>query len=61
MCELGFFPIFLVKDLLKVNKIPRLTFFLGKKRLRRIQNGIFPFTIVEFCGRWIVYSSRLFA
>ena len=61
MCEQGFFPIFLEKDLLKVDKILGLTFFSGKKRLRRIQNGVFPFTVVEFCGRWIVYNSRLFS
>ena len=61
MCELGFFPIFLEKDLLKVDKILGLTFFSGKKRLGRIQYGVFPFTFVEFCGRWIVYNSRLFA
>ena len=41
MCELGFFPIFLGKDLLKVEKILGLTIFSGKKRLRRIQNGVF--------------------
>ena len=61
MCELAFFLIFLENDLLKVDKILGLTFFSGKKRLRRIQNGVFPFTVVEFCGRWIVYNSRLFA
>ena len=60
MCELGFFPIFLENDLLKVDKILGLT-VLGKKRLRRIQNGFFPFTVTEFCGRWIVCNSRLFA
>ena len=27
---------------------PRVDFFSGKKRLRRIQNGVFPFTVVEF-------------
>ena len=56
-----FFPIFLENDLLKVDEILGLTFFLGKKRLRRIQNGVFPFTLNEFCGRRIVYNSRLFA
>ena len=61
MCALGFFPIFLEKDLLKVDKILGLTFFSGKKRFRTIQNGVFPFTVVEFCGRCIVYNSRLFA
>ena len=50
MCELGFFPIFLENDLLRVDKILGLTCFLGKKRLGRIQNGVFPFTITEFCG-----------
>ena len=61
MCELGFFRIFLENDLLKVDKILELTFFLGEKRLRRIQNAVFQFTVTEFCGRWIVYNSRLFA
>ena len=28
---------------------PRVDFFSGKKRLQRIQNGIFSFTVVEFC------------
>ena len=31
MCELGFFPIFLEKDLLKVDKILGLTFFRQEK------------------------------
>ena len=60
MYELGFFPILLENDLLKVDKILGLT-FLGKKRLRRVQKGVFPFTVTEFCGQWIVYNSRLFA
>ena len=48
MCGRGFFPIFLEKDLLKVDKILGLTFFQARK------NGVFLFTVVEFCGRWIV-------
>ena len=51
MCELGVFPIFLENDLLKV----------GKKRLGRIQYSVFQFTVAEFCARWIVYNSRVFA
>ena len=31
MCELGFFPILLEKDLLKVDKTLGLTFFLARK------------------------------
>ena len=31
MCEFGFFPIFLEKDLLKVDKILGLTFFQARK------------------------------
>ena len=53
MCALGFFRIFLEKDLL-VDKILGFTFFQARK------DGIFPSTVVEFCGRWIVYNSRLF-
>ena len=58
MCKLAFFPIFLENDLLKGDKILGLT-FLDNKILRRIQNGVFPFTVTEFCGRWIIYNSRL--
>ena len=43
MYELGFFPILLENDLLKVDKILELT-FLGEKRRRRVQKGVFPFT-----------------
>ena len=57
MSSVFFFPIFLENDLLKVDKILGLT-FLRKKRLRRIQNGVFPFTVSKFCDRWIVYNSR---
>ena len=55
------FPHFVLeKDLLKVDKILRLTFFQARKlRLRGIQNSVFSFTVVEFCGLWIVYNSRL--
>ena len=60
MCELVFSH-FLRERSFKSRQNPRVDFFLGKKRLRRIQNGVFPFTVVEFCGRWIVYNSRLFA
>ena len=55
MCELGFFPFFRERSF-KSRQNPRVDFFSGKKRLRRIQNGIFPFTVAEFCGRWIVFS-----
>ena len=54
-----FFPHFLRDRSFKSRQNPRVDFFSGKKRPRRIQNGVFPFTVVEFCGRWIVYNSRL--
>ena len=50
MCELGVLPSFLENDVLKVDKILGLTFFKAI-RLRRIQNGVFPFTVAEFCVR----------
>ena len=40
---------------------PRVYFLQDKKRLRRIQNGVSPFTVAEFCARCIVYNFRLFA
>ena len=61
MCEPGVFPIFLESDLLKVDKIMGLTFFSSKIKRGRIPNGVFPFTAAEFCARWIVFNSRLFA
>ena len=55
MCELGFSPFFRERSF-KSRQNPRVDFFSGKERLRRIQNGIFPFTVAEFWGRWIVLS-----
>ena len=41
-----FFPFFLENGLLKVDKILGLTSFKARKVcLRRIQNGVFPFTV----------------
>ena len=61
MCELGFFPIFLEKDLLKVDKILGLTFFQARKDFEGFKTAFFHLLSVEFSGRWIVYNSRLFA
>ena len=52
MRELAVFPMFLVKDLLKVDKILGLT-FLARKDLKDSKRR-FPFTVAEFCARWIV-------
>ena len=41
MCERGFFPIFLEKDLLKVDKILGLTFFQARK------NGVFHLLLLN--------------
>ena len=60
MCEFSVFPIFLESDLFKSRQNPRVDFFLGKKRLRRIQHGVFSFTVAEFYAWWIVYNSHLF-
>ena len=40
-----FFPHDFRERAFKSRQNPRVDFFLGKKRLRRIQNGIFPFTV----------------
>ena len=55
-----FFSHFVRERSFKSRQNPRVDFFSGKKRLRMIQNGVFPVTVVEFCGRWIVYNSRAF-
>ena len=57
ICELGVFPIFLENDLLKVDRILGLTYF----NVSLSQYGVFQFTAAEFCARWIVYNSRVFA
>ena len=49
MCELGFSH-FLGERSFKSRQNPTVDSFSGKKRLLRIQNGVFPFTAVEFCG-----------
>ena len=41
MCELGVFPIFLENDLLKVDKILRLTFFKARKDLEGFNTAFF--------------------
>ena len=41
MCELGVFPIFLENDLLKVDKIPGLTFFKARKDLEGFNKVFF--------------------
>ena len=58
MCELGFFPIFLEKDLLKVDKILGLTFFQSRKDFEGTKR---PFTVVEFCGRWIQFTTPVYS
>ena len=57
MGELGAFPIFVSrKGSFKSPQNPRDDFFKGKKRLRRIQNEVFPFTVIaDFFTRWKVY------
>ena len=61
MCELGVFTLFLEKNLLKVDKILALTLLKARKDGRRIQYGVFQFTVAQFCARWIVYNSCVFA
>ena len=52
MCELGVFPIFLENNLLKVDKILRMTFFKAKEKTWKDSNyGVFQFTVAEFCAR----------
>ena len=60
MCDLGVFRIFLENDLEKVDKILGLTFFKAREDSEGFKTA-FPFTVAEFCARWIVYNSRLFA
>ena len=62
MCELGFFHIFLVKDLLKVDKILGLTFFQARKDFERFKTAFFHLLLLSFVvdGLFItpVYSPR---
>ena len=48
MCELGFFHIFLVKDLLKVDKMLGLTFFQARKDFERFKTEFFHLLLLSF-------------
>ena len=48
MCELGFFPIFLNKDLLKVDKILWLTFFQARKDFEGFKTAFFHLLLLSF-------------
>ena len=48
MCELGFFPIFLENDLLKVDKILGLTFFEARKDLEGFNTAFFNLLLLSF-------------
>ena len=62
MCELGFFPIFLGKDLLKVDKILGLTFFLVRKDFEGFKTAFFHLLLLNFVVDGLfttpVYSPR---
>ena len=47
MCELGFFH-FLREGSFKSRQNPRVDFFSAKKRLRRIQSGVFYLLLLSF-------------
>ena len=50
MCGLGFFPIFLEKDLLKVDKILGLTFFQARKNIEGLKTAFY-----HKCS-WVLWS-----
>ena len=62
MYEVVFFFQFFRERSFKSRQNPRVEFFSDKKRLRRIQNVVFPSTLVEFCVDGLfttpVYSPR---
>ena len=62
MCELGFFPILLEKDLLKVDKILGLTFFQARKEFEGFKTAFFHFLLLSFVVNGLfttpVYSPR---
>ena len=48
MCELGFFPIFLEKDLLNFDKILGLTFFQARKDFEGFKTAFFHLLLLSF-------------
>ena len=62
MCEPGFIPIFLVKDLLKVDKILVLTFFQARKDFEGFKTTFFHLLLLSFVVDGLfttpVYSPR---
>ena len=63
MCELGFFPILLEKDLLKVDKILGLTFFQARKDFEGFKTAFFHLLLLSFVVDELfttpVYLSRI--
>ena len=62
MCELGVFPVFLENDLLKVDKILRLTFLKARKDLEGFNTAFFNLLQLSFVLNGLsttsVYSRR---
>ena len=62
MCELGSFPIFLDKDLLKVDRILGLTFFQARNDFEGFKTAFFPLLLLSFVVDGLfttpVYSPR---
>ena len=62
MCELVFFPIFLEKDLLKVDKTLGLTFFQPRKDCEEFKTAFFYLLLLSFVVDGLfttpVYSPR---
>ena len=62
MCALGFFPIFLEKDLLKVDKILGLTFFQARTDFEGFKTAFFHLLLLSFVVDGLfttpVYSRR---
>ena len=45
-----FFPFFFRERSFESRQNARVGFFFRQENTSRIQNGVFPFTVAEFCG-----------
>ena len=61
MCELSFFPIFLEKDLLKVDKILGLTFFQARKDFEGFKTAFFHLLLLSFVVDGLFTKSPIYS
>ena len=61
MCDLCFFPTFLEKDLLKVDKILGLTFFQVRKDFEGFKTAFFHLLLLSFVVDGLMFTTLVYS